>query len=68
MWTLKRFLTPYKSAAILAPLLMVLEVAMDLLQPKLMSSIVDDGVLAGNLSHIVTTGLIMLLVAFAFIA
>lgn len=63
MWTLKRFLTPYKSAAILAPLLMVLEVAMDLLQPKLMSSIVDDGVLAGNLSHIITTGLIMLLVA-----
>lgn len=36
---------------------------MDLLQPKLMSSIVDDGVLAGNLPHIVTTGLIMLLVA-----
>lgn len=63
MWTLKRFLTPYKSAAIIAPLLMVLEVAMDLLQPKLMSSIVDDGVLAGNLPHIVTTGLIMLLVA-----
>ncbi|MEO2260872.1 ABC transporter ATP-binding protein [Paenibacillus amylolyticus] len=63
MWTLKRFLTPYKSAAIVAPLLMVLEVTMDLLQPKLMSSIVDDGVLAGNLSHIVSTGLIMLLVA-----
>ncbi|WP_339312427.1 ABC transporter ATP-binding protein [Paenibacillus sp. FSL k6-2145] len=63
MWTLKRFLTPYKSAAIVAPLLMVLEVTMDLLQPKLMSSIVDDGVLAGNLSHIITTGLIMLLVA-----
>lgn len=42
---------------------MVLEVTMDLLQPKLMSSIVDDGVLAGNLSHILTTGLIMLLVA-----
>ncbi|MEK3706576.1 ABC transporter ATP-binding protein [Paenibacillus sp. FSL R7-0198] len=63
MWTLKRFLTPYKSAAIIAPLLMVLEVTMDLLQPKLMSSIVDDGVLAGNLSHIITTGLIMLLVA-----
>lgn len=36
---------------------------MDLLQPKLMSSIVDDGVLAGNLPHIATTGLIMLLVA-----
>ena len=36
---------------------------MDLLQPKLMSSIVDDGVLAGNLPHIMTTGLIMLLVA-----
>lgn len=36
---------------------------MDLLQPKLMSSIVDDGVLAGNLSHIMTTGLFMLLFA-----
>lgn len=56
-------MTPYKSAAIVAPLLMVLEVTMDLLQPKLMSSIVDDGVLAGNLPHIATTGLIMLLVA-----
>ncbi|MEO2205259.1 ABC transporter ATP-binding protein [Paenibacillus pabuli] len=63
MWTLKRYLTPYKSAAILAPLLMVLEVAMDLLQPKLMSSIVDDGVLAGDLPHIVRTGLFMLLFA-----
>ncbi|WP_145407255.1 ABC transporter ATP-binding protein [Paenibacillus xylanexedens] len=63
MWSLKRFLTPYKSAAILAPLLMVLEVAMDLLQPKLMSSIVDDGVLAGDLSHIIRTGLFMLLFA-----
>ncbi|WP_153977126.1 ABC transporter ATP-binding protein [Paenibacillus xylanilyticus] len=63
MWTLKRFLAPYKSAAILAPLLMVLEVAMDLLQPKLMSSIVDDGVLAGDLPHIVRTGLFMLLFA-----
>ena len=56
-------MTPYKSAAILAPLLMVLEVAMDLLQPKLMSSIVDDGVLAGDLPHIVRTGLFMLLFA-----
>lgn len=65
LWTLKKYLAPYKTAAILAPLLMVLEVAMDLLQPKLMSSIVDHGVLAGNLSHIVSTGLLML--AFALI-
>ncbi len=36
---------------------------MDLLQPKLMSSIVDDGVLAGDLSHIIRTGLFMLLFA-----
>lgn len=63
MWTLKKYLAPYKTAAILAPLLMVLEVAMDLLQPKLMSSIVDHGVLAGNLSHIVSTGLLMLVFA-----
>lgn len=36
---------------------------MDLLQPKMMSSIVDDGVLAGDLPHIVRTGLFMLLFA-----
>lgn len=45
---------------LLAPLLMLLEVCMDLLQPFLMASIVDKGVMQGDLTHIRDTGLIML--------
>ncbi|MFF2888697.1 ABC transporter ATP-binding protein [Paenibacillus sp. NPDC057967] len=45
---------------LLAPLLMLLEVCMDLLQPFLMASIVDKGVMQGDLNHIRDTGLIML--------
>lgn len=36
-----RFLKPYKRWAILAPLLMVLEVTMDLLQPRLVERIIS---------------------------
>ncbi|MRN55154.1 ATP-binding cassette domain-containing protein [Paenibacillus sp. LC-T2] len=39
---------------------MLLEVSMDLLQPKLMASIVNQGVIAGNQNHITYTGVLML--------
>jgi ATP-binding cassette, subfamily B, multidrug efflux pump len=55
-----KYIKPYWRAALLGPLLMVLEVSMDLLQPKLMAQIVDQGVLAGNLDEIRRTGLMML--------
>lgn len=57
---LMRYLRPYWLFAILSPLVMAGEVLFDLLQPRLMSSIVDDGVLAGNMPVILTTGLTML--------
>ncbi|MFB9326728.1 ABC transporter ATP-binding protein [Paenibacillus aurantiacus] len=63
MLKLMRYLKPYWWTALLAPLFMLLEVIMDLLQPRLMASIVNDGVTAGDLDHIVRTGLIMLGVA-----
>lgn len=44
---------------------MVGEVTVDLLQPKLMSQIVDKGVLGGNFHFILTTGIFMLLLAAA---
>ncbi len=53
----------YKKDAILTPLFMLLEVAMELLIPLLMASIIDDGVNAGNMSHIVKVGGGMVLVA-----
>lgn len=44
-------------AAVLAPLLMILEVYMDLLAPRLMASIIDEGVMMGDSAHILRTGL-----------
>lgn len=57
---LAKYLKPYWLFALLAPLTMVGEVMIDLLQPKLMSRIVDDGVIGQNLELIITTGLTML--------
>ncbi|MBQ6172618.1 MAG: ABC transporter ATP-binding protein [Clostridia bacterium] len=45
---LSKYIKPYIGFIILSPLLMLLEVFMDLQQPTLMSVIVDDGILAVN--------------------
>ncbi|QOT12812.1 ABC transporter ATP-binding protein [Paenibacillus sp. JNUCC32] len=60
MLKLFRYLRPHWTAALLAPLLMLLEVAMDLLQPMLMASIIDRGVMQNDTPHILSTGLLML--------
>ena len=57
-----KYLKPYALFAVLTPLSMVGEVLGDLLQPKLMSKIVDDGVLGQDMNLIIRTGLLMLLV------
>lgn len=59
---LSKYLKPYALFAVLTPLSMVGEVLGDLLQPKLMSKIVDDGVLGQDMDLIIRTGLFMLLV------
>ena len=58
---LRSYLKPYLVFALLAPLAMVGEVFVDLLQPKLLSRIVDDGVLPQNMEMILSTGIIMML-------
>lgn len=60
-----RYLKPYWFFALLCPLTMILEVSMDLLQPTLMSDIVDNGILGNaaadeNLRYVLITGLKML--------
>ena len=60
-----RYLNPYWLFALLCPLAMILEVSMDLLQPTLMSDIVDNGILGDaaadeNLRYVLITGLKML--------
>jgi len=55
-----RYLRPHWAAAVLAPLLMLLEVAMDLLQPVFMARIIDEGVMQNDTTRILQTGLLML--------
>ncbi|UCC64431.1 MAG: ABC transporter ATP-binding protein [Anaerolineae bacterium] len=54
-----RYLKPYWHWAILAPLLMSLEVAMDLMQPRLVQRIVDQGIARLDMNVVVNTGLMM---------
>lgn len=61
--TLLRYLAPYWRSALLAPLLMALEVAMDLLQPRFVQRIVDQGILAGDQNVVTQTALLMVGVA-----
>lgn len=55
------YLKKYWYIAALSPLFMILEVSMDLVQPDLMSKIVDDGVLAGDMDVIIKFGIQMLI-------
>jgi ATP-binding cassette subfamily B multidrug efflux pump len=59
MWRLRGYLKPYWKVILLGPLFLILEVYMDLLQPKLMASIVNEGIMNRDLAHIQHTGLIM---------
>jgi len=57
------FLKPYKRWAILAPLFMLLEVSMDLLQPRLVQRVIDVGIARNDSGVIIQTGLLMVGVA-----
>lgn len=53
-------LSPYRRAVIAAPLFMLLEVAMDLLQPRFMAAIVDQGIVKSDPSQVLRTAPYML--------
>ena len=53
----------YKSASLVTPIFMILEVAMEMVIPLLMASIIDDGVQAGDMKHIFAIGCYMILAA-----
>ncbi len=59
---LKPYLRPYWKQALIAPLLMVVEVVCDLLLPRLLQTIVDQGVATQDIALVVRTGLLMLVV------
>lgn len=58
-WKVLRFLKPYRLWIVLAPLLMLLEVVMDLMQPRMVERIVDQGIANLDLPFVLHTGLLM---------
>lgn len=61
--TLAVHIKGYIKESVMTPLFMILEVVMETIIPMLMATMIDDGVSKGNLNHVVTTGLIMILCA-----
>ena len=53
----------YKKQSIIAPLLVTLEVLMEVLIPLEMAKIIDIGIAGGNLGYIVQRGLILVIMA-----
>lgn len=57
------FIKPYQKLAILAPIMMLLEVAAELSMPKIMTFLINQGVGEGNTQLILKTGTGMLVIA-----
>lgn len=57
---LVRYVKPYWRWAVIAPILMILEVAMDLMQPRMVQRIVDEGIAKLNLDLVIQTGGLMI--------
>ncbi|ALC87623.1 multidrug ABC transporter ATP-binding protein [Bacillus sp. FJAT-22090] len=58
------YVKPYTLFAILGPLLMCIEVAMDLLQPTIMQHIIDVGIANNDNAYVMKLGFFMLFTAF----
>ena len=61
--TLLRSVREYKKQSILAPLLVILEVLMEVLIPLEMAKIIDVGISNGDMSYILQRGLILVVMA-----
>ena len=53
VWKLSKYIKPYLLFAIIAPVMMVIEVSMDLLQPTILQHIIDDGIAKSDTTYIV---------------
>lgn len=61
--TLMSQVKQYKKDSILCPIFVILEVIMEVIIPFLMVSIIDKGVEAGNMMHVIKIGTIMIIMA-----
>lgn len=60
---LMTYIKPYKYIAILGPILMFIEVSMDLIQPTIMQHIIDKGIANNDQTYVITMGLLMIVSA-----
>ena len=63
VWQVLAYIKPYRRDTMMAPLLMILEVAMDLTLPFLMERMIDVGIANHDLQVVLRTGLIMVVAA-----
>ena len=61
--TIGKQLDGFRKDSVLTPVFMVLEVAMEMIIPLLMASIIDKGVELGDMNHIYKTGSVMIVCA-----
>jgi len=59
---LRVYLKPYWKQAVIAPLLMVVEVVCDLMLPRLLQTIVDEGIAQSDMELVWRTGVLMVIV------
>ena len=53
----------YKKASLLSPLFVTLEVIIEVFIPTLMASIIDKGIAANNVRHIITIGILLVVLS-----
>lgn len=63
LFNLLKYLKPYRLFAIIGPLFMLVEVAMDLMQPMIMQHIIDNGIATQNTSYVIKMSLFLLVAA-----
>lgn len=61
--TVLSYLSPYKWLVVIALLLMLTELSVELIQPLLIATIIDDGIIANDLPTIIFWGSIMLIIS-----
>ena len=59
--TLSRYIKEFKTASIITPICMIVEVIMETLIPFMMGSIVDNGIKKSDMNHVVQVGIIMII-------
>lgn len=63
-----KYVRPYLSAFIIGPILMLTEVVGEIMLPKLMSLIINNGVASRDIRYIISMGIVMVLTSFVMAA